>query len=740
MSITRENVVRALARRGRPLLTPRALLHELGGRGADRRTLSSVLRELVREGRVERLSGAYRLRRSDGLVEATFEGSGGKNRPVTAREDDGTRWEVRGGAPAERGDRVLLEPAGGERRAEIVRVLKGGRGEYVGILTREPFGGLVTPYRDSQEWAIRVHPSELRGAKDGDVVVLRPSRRRGRGGDPLGRVVEVLGPPGTPEADFRAVVWRHRLPVEFPPAALAEADEQDATIDPQEIARRVDLRELPFVTIDPATARDHDDAVCVKPRAKGGGRLWVAIADVSHYVREGTALDAEALRRGNSVYFPDRAIPMLPERLSGELCSLRPDVDRLVMVVELDVSKDGDVQRRSFYPAVIRSRRRLSYDEAAERMERERDSAAAREDPVLANLLALADLARDLTRRRFADGSIDFDLPSAEIVLGDDGHPVDIVEAPRTHAHRAIEEAMLAANRAVASCLEAARIPALYRVHEAPTPADLEALKELLEAFGLLEIRPGQAIEPLHIARAIQRVAGRPEERLVNLVALRSMQQARYEAKNRGHFALAFPSYTHFTSPIRRYADLVVHRALKDLLEGTSDARRRGEGRGERLPGVAARISWLERVAMDAEREVVDLKKCAFMAKRVGQEFEGTITGVSRHGFYVTLDDFFVEGLVHVSSLDEYFVLEERSYSLVAGRTGERFRLGERVRVLVDAVDLVKGWINFSLLARKGAETGERPRSERRREAKGRPTRRGGRRRSSRRRSRAERR
>jgi ribonuclease R len=702
MSITRDGVLRTLGRRGRPPWTAKALLRELGGGRHERRTLSALLRELVHEGRLERSQGRYRLRRSDGLVEATFQGAPRSTKGLgTAHGDDGTTWQIVGGAPAEVGERVLLEPLGPSRKrhAEIVRSLGGTPTELIGIVSREAFGASVTPYRDEREWGVRVHPSELGGARDGDVVVLHPSRRRQRAGAPSARVVEVLGPPGSPEADFRAVAWRHRIPLEFPHEVLADADGLAPRLDAAELGRRVDLRSRPFVTIDPADARDHDDAVCVEPQPGGGARLWVAIADVSHYVAEGSALDAEALRRGNSVYFPDRAIPMLPERLSGDLCSLRPSVDRFTMVVELEIDAHGNVGRRSFYPAVMRSRRRLSYDAAAALMEGKAPDGDV-EPPVRDSLRRLAHLARVLMRQRFAAGSIDFDLPEAEIVLGDDGHPVDIVEAPRTIAHRAIEEAMLVANRVVAECLEASGLPSLYRIHAAPSPADMQALRDLLQAFGLLESRPDQAIEPLHVARAIQRVSGRPEERLVNLVALRCMQQARYQAENLGHFALAFRSYTHFTSPIRRYADLLVHRALKDLLSEHTEARRRAQRRAERVSGIAARVSWCERVAMEAEREAVSLKKCAFMAKRIGEEFHGTISGVTRQGFYVTLDPFFVEGLVHVSTLDGYFVLDERSYSLVARRTRVRFQLGERVHVLVDHVDPVKAWINFSLVQR----------------------------------------
>jgi len=724
MAIGRDDVLAGLRRRGRPALSPKALLKQVGGHRGQMKELRRVLRELQAEGAVERVDGRYRARRQDGLLEGVFGVLPGRGGQVAT--EDGPTLRVPDAGDAREGDRVLVQPRSGRRgAADLVAVLATRREEWVGILSREPTGGRVTPYRDDAQWGLRVAKADLGGARDGDVVVAVPRRGRGRAGEPTARVVEVLGPPGEPEADFRAVVWRRRLPLEFPEKVLAEAEAPEPGLRREERSRRVDLTDRLFLTIDPATARDHDDAVCVEPLAAGdqaGHRLWVAIADVSHYVPEGSALDREAQRRSNSVYFPDRAIPMLPERLSGDLCSLRTGVERPVMCVELEVDGRGRVGRRSFYPAVIRSRAGLDYERAAEVMEGRGDAELPAEG--VEQLRAFAVVARRLERRRFAAGSIDFDLPSAEIVLGDAGHPVDIVEQPRTVAHRAIEEAMLAANRAVAETLAAARIPTLYRVHEPPAPADIEELEELLAAFGLLGRRKEGPLEPRDVARALQKVAGRPEERLVNVVTLRAMRQARYATRNQGHFALAFELYCHFTSPIRRYADLVVHRALRDLLAADEPARRRAEARGAGLDLVATRVSQRERVAEAAEREMVDLKKCAFMAQRVGEEYDGTITGVARHGFYVTLDPFFVEGLVHVATLKGYAVLDERSHALVIRGTRERFRLGDRVHVLVDAVDQVKAWINLSLLHRlprheeavtthRGARRGRREETQR---------------------------
>jgi ribonuclease R len=701
MRVSPERILRLLDRADRPALPTQALARALRvGRGGTR-AVAEILRVLEREGRVERSGGGWRTARSRGLAAAVCrrerEGS------LVAVDETGVRHRVDEGATFE-GEQVLLEPVPGGG-AEVARAIGGARRDWVGIWARRGREGVVTPYRDDTKWELRVSRGGSGGAHGGDVVVavVQPERaaprtrgRRAPARRPLARVVEVLGPPGTPEADFRAIVWRHRLRREFPPEVLAEAAACSETFSDEERSRRLDLRGLPFLTIDPATARDHDDAVCVETLPQGRQRLWVAIADVSHFVPEDGALDREARQRGNSVYFPDRAIPMLPERLSGELCSLRPGIERLALAVELALDARGTVRGARFHEAVIRSRARLVYDDAAVAMEGG-GAPGVPAGEVTEQLALLARVAALLGARRRAAGAIDFDLPTAEIVLGDEGHPTDIIEAPRTVAHRAIEEAMLAANRAVAEALREREVPVLYRVHEPPTPNALDDLRSLLESFGLLEASRGAPLSAREIAAAVQRAVGRPEERLVHTTALRSMRPARYDARCLGHFALAFDAYLHFTSPIRRYADLVAHRALRDVIAGTASARARAQERASRMVAFAERTSLCERTAMDAEREAVDLAKCVFMKPRVGERFDATVTRVAKHGFYATLDPFFVEGLVPLRSLRGSFALDERGAALVARGSRERFALGDRVRVIVAQVNLVRGWIDFAL-------------------------------------------
>jgi ribonuclease R len=690
VALDAERVVGVLAGRGRGGVTAARLLRMLGAGRNELRALRRILRQLETQGRVLCVEGSWRVPRADGFVEGELIA---RDR---VRDDVGREHRIDDAGAAQPGDRVLIAPLAGAR-AELLSVISAERDHWIGILRGHGKMLGIAPYRDEGDWWIRVARGDTRGAAVGDVVRAEPvehgtKRRSQREGPPWARIVERLGRPGDPDADFAAVVWRYQLPLEFPPDAIAQAEalrEPDA----RELAARTDLRDRAFVTIDPATARDHDDAVFVEAQ-RGGFRLWVAIADVSRWVEPGSPIDREALRRGNSVYFPDRAIPMLPERLSGDVCSLRPDVDRLVLAVEMAFDERGEPGRVRFSDAVIRSRARLTYEQAAAAIEAGDDSL-----PEAPMLRELGRLARILGERRRAAGSLDFELPSAAFSLDERGFPIDAAPAARNEAHRAIEEAMLAANRAVAEWLVAHEVDAVHRVHEPPAPPDLERLTTELTALGLVDGGATDALTPRELGRALERAVGSPAERWIHQLALRSMRRARYSARGVPHFALAFEHYLHFTSPIRRYADLAVHRALRAALAGDRPALTRA-----RAEAIAVRASYRERVATLAEREMAQIKACVLLRSHVGERHEGTITGLARHGLYVTLDAWWVEGLVHVSRLSGYAELTENGRALVAGHT--RYELGDRVVVTIASADPVTARIDFDLETRRRRGSG----------------------------------
>jgi len=463
------------------------------------------------------------------------------------------------------------------------------------------------------------------------------------------------------------------------------------------MARRRDLRDLNFFTIDGEKARDFDDAVALKRLKNGKYKLWVSIADVSHYVREGSGLDGEAYRRGTSVYFPERALPMLPPQISNGICSLNPLEDRLTMTVEMDFDEDGSLRKTDFFPSIIHSQARLTYTLVKKVVEDESQPPGV--SPALAkDLQAMAGLCRLIRARRMAKGSIDFDLPEPEVVLDVQGRIEEIVRADRHIGHQMIEEFMIAANESVARFLAEREAPALNRVHEPPEAAKIEAFAEFLAHLGY-SFPVKEKIQPGIFQRILNGVRGKAEEKPVNYLLLRSMKQARYLEKALGHFALGKKHYLHFTSPIRRYPDLVVHRILKEVLESGSLNEKRKNRWMSKLPSMAEQSSERERIAMEAEREIVDRKKVQFMRDKVGEEFNGYISAVVAFGVFVELEEFFIEGLVHLTRLprDRYRFLETK-HTLQGEHTRKTFRLGDRVRVRVDAASPERKRIDFSLV------------------------------------------
>jgi ribonuclease R len=551
-------------------------------------------------------------------------------------------------------------------------------------------------YRLVQE--IRIPKRSAGGAIGNQMVLAEITRYPTQTEGPEGRILKVLGDPDDPRLDSEIIIHKYDLPDDFPPAILQEAGAIAPKVSDEEIASRVDLRDQNFFTVDGETARDFDDAIAVSRLAGGNLRLWVAIADVSHYVKEGSNLDKEAFRRGTSVYFPDRALPMLPPHLSSGICSLNPDEDRLCLTAEMELDRQGRMIHARFYPSVIHSQARLTYTLVKEMLLTGNREIITRYPPVYQDLRTMAELCAALRARRKERGSIDFDLPEPEVVLDIQGQVEEIIRAERHIGHQIIEEFMIATNEAVARFLAGEESPALHRVHEPPDVKKMEEFKEFVAHLGY-RFSPRGKLQPKAFQHLLEEVRGKAEEKSVNYLLLRSMKQARYSEEALGHFALASPHYLHFTSPIRRYPDLVVHRIVKEWLQPGKMKEKRRQRWENRLPEIAEHSSQRERVAMEAEREVVERKKVQFMGDKVGQEFNGYISGVLAFGIFVELEDFFIEGLVHLTRLpqDRYQFLE-RKYMLIGERSRKIFRLGDRVRVRVDAANLERRQIDFSLV------------------------------------------
>ncbi len=595
----------------------------------------------------------------------------------------------------------------------VLKVLERARDRVVGRFETQEGRKTVLPYDPRIDAVIRIADGKTLGAREGEIVEARltafPDPRR----IAHGVIEERIGFLGEPGVDIEIVLRSHGLPPRFPEPVVRESEAFPQEVREEDLLGRRDLREHRIVTIDGETARDFDDAVEVE-RIPTGYRLGVHIADVSHYVREGTALDDEGRSRATSVYFPGRVLPMLPERLSNGLCSLNPRVDRLVVSAILEISPRGRILSAEFVKAAIRSRERMTYTEVARLLEsRWTDADRQRYDDLLEDFRTMGELAAILRKRREARGSIDFDLPDADVVLDDDGLVVGIVPESRNVAHRLIEEFMLAANEAVARKLTFDRQPAIYRVHDRPDPDRLVDLRELLESFGY-ELKGDLAeVPPSAFQKILKDIEGKPEARLLTDLLLRAQRKALYSEECRGHYALAAPYYCHFTSPIRRYPDLIVHRQLSRLLAaGRPIPADEFEAANQRFAEIAKHCSERERRAEAAERESLLWKKIVFMKDKLGREFDATVTGVAAFGVFVTLKDFFVEGLVPISSLGEdFFVYEEKQHRLRGRSSGKTFRLGDTVRVRLTAIDEVRRRLDFRLPgAAPVREFGRRPR------------------------------
>lgn len=705
--VTTQQLLDLLNRRGGRSLSLRDLQSAFDLDAGERKTLSRHLKQLVKDGVLSQGKGggfalAGRGRTLTGTLAMHRDGYGFVT--IDGREDqDNLFIPARAVRPAMHGDRVLVavERSARSNRQEgrVMRVLERAHATMLGRMETVHGVNRVVPVDPQVRESFLVPHGGEGGASPGEIVRMHIDSYPGAAREATARIVEVIGAADDPAVEIRVAAERFGLPFTFPPEVLVEVAAVPSQVTAAELANREDLRHLSFVTIDGETARDFDDAVAIERLPDAGYRLWVAIADVAHYVPAGGAVDREALNRGTSVYFPGSCLPMLPEALSNGICSLNPAVDRLVMVAVLDFDAGGMRRKARFCAGVIHSRARLTYTEVA--------AILVTDDPVLrtkhAHLVGMLEVMGELAglriTRRHERGSLDFDLPEAEVILGPNGRPERIVRIERNLAHRLIEEFMLAANEAVAEWLEKQRKELIFRIHEPPSEDKLAAFQDFIAHFNQGLAIPAEGIRPKLLQQLLERVAGTPEEKLINHVLLRSLPQARYAVENRGHFGLAATSYCHFTSPIRRYPDLIVHRLLRRQLQ---------VGRDLTLPAsleeIAERSSHCERRAMEAERDIVSLKKCQFMEERIGQEHRGCVVSVQPFGFFVELEDIFVEGLVHISAIgDDYYQYDEATQSLTGTSRRRRFTIGDAVTVRVHRVDSERREIDFRLAGEEPA-------------------------------------
>jgi len=692
-----ERVIAALNDSERGPLKTKELARALDIDAADYRNFRGFLVGMERAGTLYRVKGqryavASRLDLVTGSISVTRDGHG-FIRPDDAGED--VYVPAHRLTTAMNGDRVVSRierrPPGRNREGSVLRILERARESIVGTLHRGRRLTYVTPLDVRLKKDVLVTPGAEGDADDGQIVVVRlTSYGEGRVG-PSGEVVEVLGNLSDPGVDVLAVAHGFGLALDFPPDVVAAAEDAAARGTREEGPDRVDRTELLAFTIDPADAKDHDDALSIVALDDGLVEVGVHIADVSHYVRPGSPVDIEAASRGTSVYLVDRTIPMLPPVLSNEVCSLNPERDRFAVSLFVVLDADGRVTSRRYERTVICCDVGLSYEEAQAVLDGE-GSVSPEVDEALRRL---DDYARLIRRARRERGALDFDLPEAKVVLDDEGRPIDIRRRERKESHRLVEDYMILANEVVASDLEARDLSTMYRVHERPPREKVEALADTLSRYGV-KVSTRKAMTPSDLQSVLDTVRGRPEEALVSNLVLRAMAKARYHTENLGHFGLASTGYLHFTSPIRRYPDLIAHRVLTEVLVhgGAQPYPDRNE-----LTLEAERSSAREQAAQEAERASVALKKVEFMERHLGEIFAGRITGVAAFGFFVSLDDFLVEGLVHVSSLrDDYYHFAERDHVLVGEKGGRTFRMGERVEVQVARVDKEARQIDFAVV------------------------------------------
>jgi ribonuclease R len=699
----RQRILDLFAQKPKARLTPAEVLRRGGFSRDDLQNVADGLRDLTRAGRLVRLKkNHYALPDGQnvltGRVQAHPDGYGFLISDDKRVEDLYlNRREMR---RVMHGDRVMVRVDNKKRggvEAHVTQILERAQKRLIGTYQELDGRGYLIPMDPRIAAAIPLRPSGAKSEK-GKVVAAEISRYGTAMSGPEAELVQVIGDPDNPEVQVQSIVFRYGLTTSFPEPVHREIASVSFSITKDEIATRTDLRDRSIVTIDGENARDFDDAVCVQKK-NGRYELFVSIADVAFYVRPGTAIDQEAYSRATSVYFPDRAIPMLPEALSNGICSLNPNEDRLTKTVAMEINGKGEVVASRFFNSVIHSSERMTYTAVRRILVDQDPEHLERYQGLVDQFKLMEELALLLYENRRARGNLDFDLPEAEIILDLQGMPENIVRAERNIAHRIIEELMIAANEAVARHLKERDFPLLYRVHEGPDAEALESIAPFLLSLGYRLPLKRERMTPLEIQKLLEACRGKPEEKVINHVLLRAMKQAHYQPENIGHFGLASTCYTHFTSPIRRYPDLIVHRMLERALQGNKIKPDDRDELGSYLVEAGKHTSERERNAMDAEREIVDLKKAQFMMDKLGEEFTGVITSLANFGFFVELDAYFVEGLVRLATLtDDDYHYYEKEYVIKGRRHGRKFRLGDPIRVKVVRINAFRSEIDFELV------------------------------------------
>lgn len=704
MKLTQTDILNLMRDRAyRPLLL-NELIEVLAVPKKGRKAFISLLEEMLEGGLIVKIRGdRYGLPEKMNLVTGVLQGhSDGYGFVISdVKGEPDVYIPRRSMTGAMHNDRVVarIETAKKGERLEgrIIRILERFHKKIVGRFEKGKNFGFVVPSDRKIFHDIYIAPRYFNKAKDGDIVVAGiisyPQRTR----NPEGEIIKVLGRPTAPGIDTGMIIEEYQLPSGFPEDVLSEAETLPGEVTEAMFAGRVDLRGLKTVTIDGEKAKDFDDAVSIERLSDGHFRLWVHIADVSYYVPWNTPLDQEARARGTSVYLPDRVIPMFPEKLSNGICSLNPKEDRLTMTAEMLFDRDGNRLNYRIYESVIRSDERMTYTAVKEILEDQDTGLTERYQELVETFRLMKELCLRLRAKRTKRGSIDFDLPEPEIILDLQSKAINIVIAERNIAHQIIEQFMLAANETIAQHMGSRPIPFIYRIHEPPDEEKILEFNEFIQDLGYMHRLSHQ--HPKTFQKLLNKLEGKPEEVLINQLLLRSMKQARYSTENIGHFGLASQHYTHFTSPIRRYPDLIVHRLIKEVSKKRPLKEERRSKLATVLQDIAKHSSERERVAMEAEREVVELKKLEFMQDKIGAEYDGVVSGVTAFGFFVELEEILVEGLVRVTSLyDDFYRFEEKRHRLVGEKVKKVFRLGDKVRVRVDKVDMEKRKIDFVLV------------------------------------------